>query len=115
MEAPVPITFEYVLTLVEQLSMGEQVRLLEWIIQQIKQSFGVSESTIPKQEEMKAERARVRQLLREAGLLTELGPRLTKLANKSTTTLADVVAELDSLSDKSLSDLVLEQRRAKLW
>jgi len=61
------------------------------------------------------ERARLRQILGEAGLLTELGPGLTKLANKSTATLTEVVAELDHLSDKSLSDLVLEQRRAKLW
>ncbi|GEM_PF-6405700 len=45
MEASATITFEHVLTLVKQLSMSEQMRLLEWIIQQIKQSFGLAEPT----------------------------------------------------------------------
>ena len=69
----------------------------------------------PKLSQPSSPRARARQILAQAGLLTELGPRLKELAASSTVTLAEVISALDQLSNQSLSDLVLAQRQAKLW
>lgn len=62
-----------------------------------------------------SDREKLRRVLREAGLLTELGPELRKLAEQSTATLEEVVASLDRAGGKPLSEIVLEQRRAKDW
>ena len=59
-----------------------------------------------------SERERARQVLRAAGLLTELGPNLRKLAD-STVRLEDVQAALARVGGKTLSEIVLEQRGPK--
>jgi hypothetical protein len=56
-----------------------------------------------------------REILRKAGLLTELGPNLRQRAEASTATLEMVRATLNRSGLKSLSDIVLEQRRAREW
>ncbi len=61
------------------------------------------------------EQEHVRQILREAGLLTELGPELKKRAESSTATLEEVRAIFDRVGGPSLSEIVLEQRRSKPW
>ncbi len=53
-------------------------------------------------------------VLRDAGLLTELSPELRKLADP-TIPLEEVVAFMGEAGGKSLSEIVLEQRRAKEW
>jgi hypothetical protein len=58
------------------------------------------------------EQERVRRVLQEAGLLTELGPELRKLADP-TIPLQEVRAALDRVEGKSLSEIVLEQRGPK--
>ena len=59
-----------------------------------------------------SDRERARQVLRAAGLLTELGPNLRKLAD-STVRLEDVQAALARAGGKTLSEIVLEQRGPK--
>ncbi len=59
-----------------------------------------------------SERERARQVLRAAGLLTELGPNSRKLAD-STVRLEDVQAALARAGGKTLSEIVLEQRGPK--
>jgi hypothetical protein len=58
------------------------------------------------------EQERVHRVLQEAGLLTELGPELRKLADP-TIPLEEVRAALDRVEGKSLSEIVLEQRGPK--
>ncbi|MBN1933482.1 MAG: hypothetical protein JW934_02390 [Anaerolineae bacterium] len=58
------------------------------------------------------ERGLARQALREAGLLTELGPHLRERAD-AVVCLDDVSAALGRAGGKSLSEVVLEQRGAK--
>ena len=57
-------------------------------------------------------RERTRRVLRDAGLLTELGPDLRYLAD-STVRPEDVEAALDRTGGKTLSEIVLEQRGPK--
>jgi len=52
--------------------------------------------------------------LRDAGLLTELAPGLRELAEPSVS-LQEVITILDRAGGKSLSEIVLEQRRSKEW
>ncbi len=63
--------------------------------------------------EIVSERERADRVLREAGLLTELGPELRKRAELSTVTLDEVVEFMTSAGGKPLSEIVLEQRQAK--
>ena len=60
-----------------------------------------------------SERERAREVLRAAGLLTELGPELKRLAAASTATLDEVSAVLSRPGAKPLSDIILEQRGPK--
>ena len=60
------------------------------------------------------ERERGREILRAAGLLTELGPELKKRAD-STISLDYVREALARAERPSLSEIVLEQRRSKEW
>jgi len=61
------------------------------------------------------EREKVRQILRDAGLLSELGPNLRQRAEASTATLEEVRNALNRAGGKPLSDIVLEQRRSRDW
>jgi hypothetical protein len=58
------------------------------------------------------ERRRARQALQAAGLLAELSPHLQELADP-TVRLEDVRAALERSGEKSLSEIVLEQRGPK--
>ena len=58
------------------------------------------------------EREKVRAALRAAGLLTELGPNLKKMADP-TISLDEVIAAMSRVEGQSLSDIVLEQRGPK--
>ena len=60
-----------------------------------------------------SERERVREALRAAGLLAELGPEMKKRAARSTATLEEVSALLDRAGGRPLSEIVLEQRGPK--
>lgn len=55
------------------------------------------------------------QLLAEAGLLTDLGQDLRHRAENSTASLGEVVETMSAAGGKSLSEIVIEQRRAKEW
>src|SRR5262245_53277166 len=59
------------------------------------------------------ERERAREVLRAAGLLTELGPELKRRAQQSTATLEEVSAALSRAGGKPLSEIILEQRGPK--
>ncbi len=58
---------------------------------------------------------KARQILKKAGLLTELSPNVRRRAEASTATLEEVRAALDRVSGKPLSEIVLEQRGSKEW
>lgn len=60
-----------------------------------------------------SEREQVREVLRAAGLLTELGPEEKKRAAQSTMTLEEVRAALDRAGGQPLSELILEMRGPK--
>jgi predicted transcriptional regulator len=60
-----------------------------------------------------SDRENVREALRAAGLLAELGPEMKKRAARSTATLAEVSALLDRAGGRPLSEIVLEQRGPK--
>jgi hypothetical protein len=60
-----------------------------------------------------SERERARAVLREAGLLTELGPELKRRANEATSSLEEVSAALSRTGGKPLSEIVIEQRGPK--
>jgi len=60
----------------------------------------------------KSNRERVRQALRAAGLLTDLGPNMRRLADPAVR-LEDVNAALARAGGKPLSEIVLEQRGPK--
>ena len=60
-----------------------------------------------------SERERAREVLRAAGLLTELGPELKQRAARSTASLEEVSAALSRAGGKPLSEIVIEQRGPK--
>ena len=64
---------------------------------------------------IETEREKVSQLLKEAGLLSELGPTLRQRAETAATTLEEVKTALDQAGGKPLSEIVLEQRRSRDW
>jgi hypothetical protein len=55
------------------------------------------------------DREKARQALREAGLLTQIGPHLRELADP-TVHLEEINAALDRAGGKKLSEIILEQR-----
>lgn len=59
------------------------------------------------------EREQVREALRAAGLLTELGPEEKKRAAQATMTLEEVRAALDRAGGQPLSELILDMRGPK--
>ena len=59
------------------------------------------------------EREHARDVLRAAGLLTELGPELKQRADQSTAALDDVSVALSRGGGKPLSEIVIEQRGPK--
>jgi hypothetical protein len=79
-----------------RLGKSPQVVAEEWLVKQLTLS----------------DRERARQALQAAGLLTELGPNLRKLADP-TIRLEDVGAALAQAKGKTLSEIVLEQRGPK--
>ena len=85
-----------------RLGKSPQVVTQEWIVERLTPSpAGVS-----------SDRERVRQALRAAGLLTELGPNLRILADP-TARLEEVRVALDRAAGKALSEIILEQRGPK--
>ncbi|MFP4440856.1 MAG: hypothetical protein ACLFVO_26780 [Chloroflexaceae bacterium] len=60
-----------------------------------------------------SERERAIAVLQDAGLLTELGPELKRLAGESSATLEEVSAALSRPGSKPLSEIILEQRGPK--
>lgn len=61
------------------------------------------------------ERELVREALRAAGLLTELGPEMKKRAQQATMTLEEVQAALARSEGPPLSEIILEMRGPKEW
>jgi len=59
-----------------------------------------------------SDRERARQALRAAGLLTELGPNLRRLADP-TVRLEEIRVALNRSGSKALSEIILEQRGPK--
>jgi plasmid stability protein len=74
----------------------------EWLVERL-----ASPPTAPS-----SDRDRARQALRAAGLLTELGPNLRKLADP-TVRLEDVRAALNRAGGKTLSGIILEKRGSR--
>ena|SRR5258706_8821148 len=83
--------------------LGKPVEALaeEWLIERLPPTAPVGE------------RARAREVLRAAGLLTELGPEGKQRAARSTATLEEVRAALDRAGGQPLSELILEMRGPK--
>jgi hypothetical protein len=79
----------------ERLGKPPQVVAQEWLV-----------------ERLTGDRGKARQALQSAGLLTELSPHLSELAD-STVRLEDVRAALARAGGKPLSEIVLEQRGPK--
>jgi hypothetical protein len=63
--------------------------------------------------ELEDDQQRVREVLRAAGLLAELGPEMSRRAEQSTMTLEEVRAALDRAGGKPLSEVILEMRGPK--
>lgn len=61
-----------------------------------------------------SERDRATEALRAAGLLSELGPEMQRLADASTMTLEEVSDALERAGGKPLSEIILEQRGPKV-
>ena len=59
------------------------------------------------------ERERALEVLRAAGLLTQLGPELKQRAEQSTATLEEVQAAFARAGGKPLSEIVIEMRGPK--
>ena len=93
--------YQRLTTAAERLSQSPQVVAQEWLAK-----FQLP----PAQNENKP----TRQILREAGLLTELGPELKRLADP-TISLDEVSAALSQVEGPSLTEILLEQRRLKEW
>lgn len=74
----------------------------EWLVERLTQATGTPDG----------DRERARQALRDAGLLSQLGPNLRKLADP-TVPLKDVRTALDRAGGKTLSEIILEQRGTK--
>ncbi len=85
-----------------RLGKSPQAIIVDWVEKQLPPSPGT-------------ERDRADQILKESGLLTELGPELRKRAERSTVTLPEVRAILDRVKARSLSEIVLAQRKEKYW
>lgn len=85
-----------------RLGKPPQVIAQEWIVERL-----TPQPTAPS-----SDRERARQVLRAAGLLTELGPNLHQLADP-TVRLEDVRAALNRAGGKALSEIILEQRGPK--
>ena len=85
-----------------RLDKPPQVVAQEWLVERL---------TLPTTEPS-SDRERARQALRAAGLLTELGPNLRRLADP-TVRLEDVSAALNRAGGKTLSEVILEQRGPK--
>jgi hypothetical protein len=85
-----------------RLGKPPQVVAQEWLIERLTPPITAPSS----------DRERARQALRAAGLLTELGPNLRRLADP-TVCLEDVRAALDRAGGKTLSEVILEQRGPK--
>ena len=85
-----------------RLGKPPQIVAEEWLAERLAPPTAASDS----------ERERVRRALRAAGLLTELGPNLRRLADP-TVHLEDVSAALGRAGGKTLSEMVLEQRGNK--
>lgn len=60
-----------------------------------------------------SERERGREVLRAAGLLTEPGPEMQRLASEATMTLEEVNAVFARVGGKPLSEIAIEQRGSK--
>ncbi len=86
-----------------RLGKSPQVMVLEWVSRQLFPAPPVL-----------TERERFRQILHQAGLLTELSPSLRQLADP-TISLTEVLAFMGEAGGPSLSELVLAQRQAKAW
>lgn len=82
-----------------------QVMALEWLSTR----WGLSTPQIAQEEEDIGGQA-----LRAAGLLTELSPGLSELADP-TVRLEDVIAAMARAEGPSLSEIVLEERRSREW
>ena len=95
--------YQRLTTAAERLSKSPQIVAQEWLAK-------LQLPPVPP----KNERERARQILREAGLLTELGPELKQLADP-TISLEEVSAALSQVEGPSLTEIVLEQRRSKEW
>ena len=87
------------------LGQPPQVVALEWLRERLSPPL----PTVPASEEDIGGQA-----LREAGLLTELSPGLCELADP-TVSLEEVVAAMSQAAGPSLSEIVLEERRAREW
>lgn len=85
-----------------RLGKSPQAVASEWLVEKL--SLAVAAPA--------GERELARQVLREAGLLTELGLHLRERAD-ARVCLDDVSAALERAGGKSLSEIVLEQRGAK--
>lgn len=83
----------------DRLDKPPQVVAQEWLIERL----------TPSPAAVSSDRERARQALRAAGLLTELGPNLRRLADP-TVRLEDVRTALNRAGGKSLSEIILEQR-----
>jgi hypothetical protein len=87
----------------ERQGKAPQVVVQEWVVER------VAPTTIST-----SNREQTRRILQAAGLLTELGPGLKQMADASIK-LEDVVKVLSRVQGKSLSEVVLEQRKSKEW
>jgi hypothetical protein len=85
-----------------RLGKSPQAVAQEWIVERL----------TPPSAAPSTDRERARQALRAAGLLTELGPNLRRLADP-TVRLEDVKAALNRAGGKALSEIILEQRGPK--
>jgi hypothetical protein len=87
----------------ERLGESAQEVVQEWVLERIG-DLGPAPN---------GDREQVREVLRSAGLLAELGPEMSQRAERSTMTLEEVRAALDRAGGKPLSEVILEMRGPK--
>lgn len=102
-------------TLTIELAPDIYRRLREAAAQQGKPVKELAEEWIAEriQPAQQSERERAREVLRAAGLLTELGPELKKRAAEATMTLEEINDAFARAGGKPLSEIVIEQRGPK--
>jgi predicted transcriptional regulator len=97
-----PDVYRHLREIADRLGQPPQAVAQSWLIERLALLLAVAGED---------DRAKARQALDAAGLLSELGPNLQSLTN-STMRLEDIAASMARAGGKPLSEIIMEQRGA---